>query len=99
MCLWASALLRRSQDIALAMERRGLGFPTELGIERVIFRDIRFRFWDYVIISLSVIGLITVIVLFGWGGKAWTVLPDETWKYLEIVLANCCLMVVIAGVS
>ncbi len=80
--------LRRSQDIALAMERRGLGFPTELGIERVIFRDIRLRFWDYVIISLSVIGLITVIVLFGWGGKAWTVLPDQSSRFLEIALRS-----------
>lgn len=80
--------LRRSQDIALAMERRGLGFPTELGIQRVIFRDIRLRFWDYVIISMSVLGLVAVIVLFGWGGKAWTVLPDETWRYLEIALRS-----------
>jgi energy-coupling factor transport system permease protein len=80
--------LRRSQDIALAMERRGLGFPTELGIQRVIFRDIRLRFWDYIIIAFSVIGLITVIALYGWGGKAWVVLPDQTWMFMKIVLGS-----------
>jgi energy-coupling factor transport system permease protein len=63
--------LRRSQDIALAMERRGFSFPTDLGTTRVIFRDIRLRPWDYSIIALSVIMLISMIVVFGWGGQAW----------------------------
>ena len=45
--------LRRSQDIALAMERRGLGFPSELGTTRVIFRDISSRFMDYLVIVVS----------------------------------------------
>lgn len=63
--------LRRSQDIALAMERRGFSFPTELGTKRVIFRDIRLRPWDYTIIALSIGMLIFTIVYFGWGGQAW----------------------------
>ena len=63
--------LRRSQDIALAMERRGFGFPTELGTTRVIFRDIRLRFWDKTIILFSILMLIGVITIFGWGGQAW----------------------------
>jgi energy-coupling factor transport system permease protein len=67
--------LRRSQDIALAMERRGFSFPTQLGTKRVIFRDIRLRFWDYVIIVFSIAFLIIMIVAFGWGGKAWAPLP------------------------
>ena len=69
--------LRRSQDIALAMERRGLGFPDQLGTERVIFRDVRLRKWDYVLIAISVIGLISVIVLFSSElGKIWAPIPD-----------------------
>ena len=63
--------LRRSQDIALAMERRGFGFPTELGTTRVIFRDIRLRPRDYFIIILSALFLIAMITLYGWGGQAW----------------------------
>ena len=64
--------LRRSQDIALAMERRGLGFPEELGTTRVIFRDVRLRFWDFVIIAISIILLVSVIVFFGSSvGQSW----------------------------
>lgn len=63
--------LRRSQDIALAMERRGLGFPTELGTTRVIFRDIHLRFWDYFTIVAAGLFLISMIWAFGWGGQAW----------------------------
>jgi len=68
--------LRRSQDIALAMERRGLGFPTELGTTRVIFRDVRLKKWDFIVIALSIILLVGTIILFGSeAGKAWSVLP------------------------
>jgi energy-coupling factor transport system permease protein len=63
--------LRRSQDIALAMERRGLGFPAELGTTRVIFRDIHLKFADYFIISISTLFLISMIGLYGWAGQAW----------------------------
>ena len=65
--------LRRSQDIALAMERRGLGFPDQLGTTRVVFRDVRLRKWDFVIIAISIIGLIATIVVFGSSiGRAWS---------------------------
>jgi energy-coupling factor transport system permease protein len=68
--------LRRSQDIALAMERRGLSFPDQLGTERVIFRDVRLRTWDYVVIVLSLIGLTATIIFFGSDlGKIWAPLP------------------------
>lgn len=80
--------LRRSQDIALAMERRGLGFPDELGIKRVIFRDIRLRKRDYFVMIAAALLVVGAIFAYGWGGKAWTVLPDETWNYIEIVLGT-----------
>ncbi|MCK4900671.1 MAG: energy-coupling factor transporter transmembrane protein EcfT [Anaerolineales bacterium] len=68
--------LKRSQDIALAMERRGLGFPDQLGIKRVIFRDVRLRTWDYVVIVISVLGLIATITIFSSDlGKIWAPLP------------------------
>lgn len=68
--------LRRSQDIALAMERRGLSFPDQLGTTRVIFRDVRLRIWDYILIAISIIGLVSVIVLFSSElGKIWAPLP------------------------
>ncbi len=68
--------LRRSQDIALAMERRGLGFPDQLGTTRVIFRDVRLRPWDFVVIAISIIGLIATIVFFSSElGKIWAPLP------------------------
>jgi energy-coupling factor transport system permease protein len=64
--------LRRSQDIALAMERRGLGFPDQLGTTRVIFRDVRLRFWDFVLIAIAILLLAAVIVLYGTSlGQAW----------------------------
>lgn len=65
--------LRRSQDIALAMERRGLGFPEQLGTKRVVFRDVRLRKWDFIVIAISVAGLIATILFFGLGaGQAWS---------------------------
>lgn len=45
--------LRRSQDIALAMELRGFGYAEEAGIKRVLFRDIRLRPRDYLVMLLS----------------------------------------------
>jgi len=64
--------LRRSQDIALAMERRGLGFPDQLGTTRVIFRDVHLRPKDYAVMAISILYLITIIVVFGSQfGKMW----------------------------
>lgn len=68
--------LRRSQDIALAMERRGLGFPDQLGTTRVIFRDVRLRKWDFIVIAFSLAMLIFTIVLFSSElGKIWAPIP------------------------
>jgi energy-coupling factor transport system permease protein len=68
--------LRRSQDIALAMERRGLGFPDQLGTERVIFRDVHLRTWDFILIIISILGMIAIITIFSSElGKIWAPLP------------------------
>lgn len=49
--------LRRSQDIAMAMELRGLNLPEETGKPRVIFRDVRLRPIDVVIMAACVLVL------------------------------------------
>ena len=43
--------IRRSQDIAMAMELRGLNLPQEEGRPRVLFRDVRLRTVDVAIIA------------------------------------------------
>jgi energy-coupling factor transporter transmembrane protein EcfT len=53
--------LRRSQDIALAMELRGFGYAEEAGIRRSLFRDVRLRRNDYVVGGLSVLFVVAVI--------------------------------------
>lgn len=46
--------LRKSHNIALAMELRGFSFPETTGVPRVIYRDVRLRGMDWVIMALSV---------------------------------------------
>jgi energy-coupling factor transport system permease protein len=41
--------LRRSQNIALAMELRGFSFPEQTGVPRVLYRDVRMRTADWVV--------------------------------------------------
>ncbi len=53
--------LRRSQDIALAMELRGFGYAEEAGIRRTLFRDIGLRRSDYVVGGLSAVFLAAAI--------------------------------------
>lgn len=55
--------LRRSRNIALSMELRGFSFPEETGVKRVLFRDIRLRTADWVVIVFWLAFLITVAVL------------------------------------
>jgi energy-coupling factor transport system permease protein len=43
--------IRRSQDIAMAMELRGLNLPEELGRPRVLFREVRLRPVDIAIMA------------------------------------------------
>lgn len=49
----ATGALRRSQNIALAMELRGFSFPTEFGVKRTFLRDIKLGKADYVTMALS----------------------------------------------
>jgi energy-coupling factor transport system permease protein len=54
--------MRKSQNIALAMELRGFSFPELTGANRVIFRDVRLRPWDWVVMALSVLATIAVVI-------------------------------------
>lgn len=54
--------LRRSQDIALAMELRGFGYAEEAGIKRTLFRDIRLATTDYAAMLLSATCLVAVVI-------------------------------------
>jgi energy-coupling factor transport system permease protein len=53
--------IRRSKDIAIAMELRGLNIPMETGKERVLFREPALRALDIVIISACVVA-VTVLI-------------------------------------
>jgi energy-coupling factor transport system permease protein len=55
--------LRRSQDIAMAMELRGFNYAETIGVRRTVFRDIRMRRRDWVVVALSVAFLIASAVL------------------------------------
>lgn len=71
--------LRRSRDIALAMELRGFNYAETVGVERTVFRDIRMRPRDWTVVTLSALSLIAAIVLSIWFGtfpripRAWLV--------------------------
>jgi energy-coupling factor transport system permease protein len=63
------AAMRRSQDIAMAMELRGLNMPGELGRARVLFRDVRLRPIDIVIMAgclLVLAGLLAARMFTSW---------------------------------
>jgi len=55
--------LRRSQDIALAMELRGFNYGETMQVQRTVFRDIRLRRWDWVVMAVSAAFLLGVVVL------------------------------------
>jgi len=55
--------LRRSQDIALAMELRGFNYAEAHGIRRTVFRDIRLRPADYAVMIASGVLLVGVTVV------------------------------------
>lgn len=55
--------LHRSQNIALSMELRGFSFPEEVGVERVLFRDIRLRPLDWFLIIFWTVVLVAAVVL------------------------------------
>jgi energy-coupling factor transport system permease protein len=61
--------IRRSQEIALAMELRGLNLPDETGQARVLFRDVQLRPIDIAIIVACPIVLVASLgarLLTGW---------------------------------
>jgi energy-coupling factor transport system permease protein len=60
----AAGSLRRSQNIALAMELRGFSFPTEFGIKRTFLKDIQMRRADYLTIAASLCYAIFGLTLF-----------------------------------
>jgi len=60
----AAGALRRSQNIALAMELRGFSFPTEFGIKRTFLKDIPMKRADYLTIALSVSYAFVGVTLF-----------------------------------
>ena len=57
--------IRRSQEIALAMELRGLSIPESTGVERHLYRTIAMRPRDHALIggSLLALGLIVLVKL------------------------------------
>jgi energy-coupling factor transport system permease protein len=59
----ALGAVRRSQDIALSMELRGLNLPEEAGITRTLYRHIEFRRIDKLLIAICIVLLIVVV---GW---------------------------------
>jgi energy-coupling factor transport system permease protein len=60
--------IRRSQDIAMAMELRGLNLPEETGRPRVLFRDVRLRPVDVAIMAGCAAALAGLLAarLIGW---------------------------------
>jgi energy-coupling factor transport system permease protein len=55
--------LRKSQNIALAMELRGFSFPEITGQPRVIYRDVRLRLVDWVVMAASLTAVIVGVGL------------------------------------
>jgi len=53
--------LKRSRDIALAMELRHLNAPKELGIKRTFSTEVLLQKRDYIVIFLSLVYVITVL--------------------------------------
>jgi energy-coupling factor transport system permease protein len=60
--------LRRSRDIALAMELRGFNYAETVGVRRTVFRDIRMRCRDWMVVAVSVLALLATIALSLWLG-------------------------------
>ena len=58
----ALSAVRRSQEIALAMELRGLNIPEEEGITRTLYRHIELRKVDYLMVGFSLTILATVVL-------------------------------------
>lgn len=59
--------IRRSRDIAVAMELRGLNIPQETGGRRVLFREPRLKAVDFAILIGCVVGLLSVVAVEAFG--------------------------------
>jgi energy-coupling factor transport system permease protein len=55
--------LRRSQNIALAMELRGFSFPEQTGVPRVLYRDVHMRVADWTVCSVFLVLLALALAL------------------------------------
>jgi energy-coupling factor transport system permease protein len=65
-CVMPLALgaLRRSNDVSLAMELRGLNYASEMGVERVVYEQPRLQTADYVVMTVSILLALIAIIFF-----------------------------------
>jgi energy-coupling factor transport system permease protein len=63
-CVMPLALgaLRRSNDVSLAMELRGLNYASEMGTERVIYDQPQLQVADYVVMAVCILSSVAAIV-------------------------------------
>jgi energy-coupling factor transport system permease protein len=76
--------LRRSQDIALAMELRGFNYAEAHGVQRTVYRDIRLRPADYAVMAGSAVVLVASAVLAVQLGS-FPVIPTPWLVFLAIL--------------
>jgi energy-coupling factor transport system permease protein len=55
--------IRRSQEIALAMEMRGLSIPESTNIKRKLYRTIEIKSADRIVLAISLLALVIIIGL------------------------------------
>jgi energy-coupling factor transport system permease protein len=55
--------IRRSQDIALAMELRGLSIPETTGVGRQLYREVKLRPADWALMAAAVLALAALLVV------------------------------------
>jgi energy-coupling factor transport system permease protein len=77
--------LRRSQDIALAMELRGFNYAEANGIRRTVFRDIRLRSADYGVMLTSLVLLVLSGVVAIQSGS-FLVIPTPWLIFLSVLV-------------
>jgi energy-coupling factor transporter transmembrane protein EcfT len=76
--------LRRSQDIALAMELRGFNYAEANGVRRTVYRDIRLRSADYAVIVTS-LGLLILSGLVAVQVGSFPVIPTPWLVFLGVL--------------
>lgn len=59
----ALSALRRSREIALAMEARGFSYPEQANVRRTLFRTIELRRWDYALLATTPAAVLALLVL------------------------------------